>query len=374
MSLTNQPPPNSDGSRRSYDTFPFDGLGREEFELTPQAGEPEEEPGEPTGRRARFLHLMKGVSVRLGWLGLVALLSLGSAGLVAATGKSPANDARPELTNSADKILSDRLDAGIRDLAKLNDDVFYLGTLARDMLSDLQQLNQVRLSADYQDGDSTIAAIDGRAKTLNTQLECKPWPASRNAQLALTYSNAMVERWQQVCAAIDSVAPLADDWAAMEAGARTATQVSDDIDSHDQFATAALQQATQGRYDEALAQLGYASAALADAQRIDTELAKIGDVSTLTDWLTRTKGMDDALILLWQTIIGSKGRVTPQVNAALKAVNDARALLPDNKTVLSIVLHEMAAGMTSNGISIETAKGQLDQALTDLTGGIVVGH
>ncbi len=88
-------------------------------------------------------------------------------------------------------------------------------------------------------------------------------------------------------------------------------------------------------------------------------MAKIADVSTLQDWLSRTRAMDDALATLWQTMIETKGKVTVQVTAALKNVNSAKALLPDSTAVMGIALHEMAGGLTSDGISIETAKGHL---------------
>jgi hypothetical protein len=61
------------------------------------------------------------------------------------------------------------------------------------------------------------------------------------------------------------------------------------------------------------------------------------------------------------------------VTAALKAVKAAEALLPDNSDVLQIVLYEMAGNLTSDGISIETAKGQLSSALADLASGTVLG-
>jgi hypothetical protein len=52
---------------------------------------------------------------------------------------------------------------------------------------------------------------------------------------------------------------------------------------------------------------------------------------------------------------------------------DARALLPDNNNVLQVVLYEVAGNMTSDGISIETARGELAAAVADLTGGTVLG-
>lgn len=311
--------------------------------------------------------------VRVAWLGLAAMLALGSAGIVAATGHSPASGNRPELTYGADQALSDRLDAAIRKLALLNDDVIVLGEMARNVLANLSQVNQVGLSAAYQVGDRAVADIDSGAAALSAQLECKPWTSARDAELAETHSPSMIDRYHQVCLAIDSVAPLAEDWASMENGSKVAMQVADDINAHDRAAADALQFATQGRYPDALAQLDEASASLADAQRIATNLAAISDVSTLNEWLSRTKRMDAALGLLWQTMIESKGRVTVQVTAALKAVSDAKALLPDNNGVLQVVLYELSGNLTFDGISIETAKGKLGAALTDLTGGTVFG-
>lgn len=341
-----------------------DSLDREEFEFP--AGNVEGwEEGSWQARLSAFVH---GTLVRAVWVALVALLSLGSAGLVAATGQPPASGNRLELTYAADRDLSARLDAGLRSLARMNDDVIYLGTMARDVLANVSQVNQVKLATDYQDGDTTVANISLAAAALRKQLGCQPSPDSRRPELVLTYSTAMVDRWNQACAAIELVTPLAGDWANMVSGSKLAMQVASDMSKHDDAAASALQLATQGRYPEALTKLAQADAAIADADGIRATLAKAIDVSTLRTWLSRTTDMDDALGLLWRTMIASKGRVTAQVTAALKAVNEAKALLPDNNKVLTVVLYEMSGNLTADGISIETAKGQLANALADLTG------
>ena len=374
MFISNRPSrPDHNAAGRSPDAARFGEIWSDDYEVPWQDDESEDDVYSGDGWGARFKSWIVWLFTRVGWIALAAVLSLGSAGLVAATAQSPANDQRPELTYDADQGLSDRLDAGVRDLAILNDDVTVLGDMARKVLANLAQVNRVGLSAAYQDGDADVAEIDAGAAALSLRLECNPWPDGRNAELARTYSRHLIDRWRQVCVAIDSVAPLADDWAGLVGGSKVAMQVADDINQHDQAAAAALQQATQGRYPEALADLRTASDALADAQRIDTEVSKVGDVSTLTAWLGRTKTMDDALRLLWQTMIDSKGRVTKQVTAALKAVNDAKALLPENNSVLQVVLYELAGNLTSEGFSIEVAKGQLAAALSDLTSGTVVG-
>jgi phosphoenolpyruvate-protein kinase (PTS system EI component) len=194
------------------------------------------------------------------------------------------------------------------------------------------------------------------------------------AGLLKTYSPALVDRYHNVCAAVASVAPLHDDWQAMVDGSQTAIQVVTDIQTHDALAAEALQFATQGLYPEALAKLNGAAASITDATSVAAALARVTDVSTLTQWLSRTTQMDDALQLLWQSMVDSKGKVTAQVTAALRAVNDAKALLPDDNAVLQVVLQEMSSNMTSAGIAIETTRGALANALAGLGSGTVVGR
>lgn len=311
--------------------------------------------------------------VRLGWLVLAAGFAFGSAGIVAAAENSPSGGTRPELTWGADQQLSVKLDAAVRDLARLNDDVVSLGDEARSTLSSLAQVNQIGLQTAWNEGSNDVNSIDAGAADLNKTLECAAWDSTLSTDLVKTYSSTLVDRYHKVCLAVASVAPLQSNWQAMVDGSKTAIQVANDIEDHDAVAADALQLATQGRYPDALTKIGGATADIADATAVAAVLARSSDVSTLTEWLSRTTQMDNALILLWQSMVNSKGKVTAQVTAALRAVNNAKALLPDDNSVLQVVLYEMAGNLTANGITIETAKGALAAALTDLTGGTVLG-
>jgi hypothetical protein len=330
----------------------------------------EYEPG--MGDRLRGL-VGRGL-VRLGWLALAAGLAFGSAGIVAAAAHTPSSGDRPELTWGADQAMSGKLDAAVRDLARLKDDVDSLGQMARNTLSALAQINQPDLQAAWDEGWNNVVAIDAGAADLNTRLNCEAWQSTLQTDLIKTYSPALVDRYHKVCLAIASVAPLRDDWQSMVLGSETAMRVVNDIENHDSIAGDALQLATQGRFPEAMAKLDGASASIADASSVAANLAVMTDVSTLTEWLSRTKGMDDALRLLWQTMIASKGQVTAQVTAALRGVSSAKALLPNSTDVLQVVLYELAGNLTSDGISIETSRGALANALSELTGGTVLGR
>jgi hypothetical protein len=307
--------------------------------------------------------------IRLGWLGLAAGLAFGSAGIVAATQHSPAIGGRAELSYDADKALGDKLDLAVRDLARLKDDVDSLGTMARKALASLSSVNAVALKTASDSGSNSVANIDSGATALNKRLDCAGWSAAREREMQKTLSQPLIDRYHKVCVALSSVAPLGDDWDSIISGSQTAMRVADDINTHDSVAADALVLATQGRYEEAIAKLQGASDAIGDASAVAARLSKVTDVSTLTEWMNRTKTMDDALRLLWQTMIESGGKVNAKVTAALKAVNDAKALLPNSTNVLQVVMYELAGNLTSDGISIETAKGALSDALADLTGG-----
>ena len=305
--------------------------------------------------------------VRLSWLVLAAGIAFGSAGIATATQSPPALGSRDELTYRADQALSDRLDSAVRDLARLKDDVDSLGDMTRKMLSSLSQVNQLALKDATTHGDNSINAIDAGAAALNKSLDCASWGPAREVDLQKVNSQALIDRYHGLCVALQSVTPLRGDWDSLTTGSQTAMQVAGDISTHDSLTADALVLATQGRYPEALDKLTSASAAIADATAIGDSLSKMTDLSTLNEWMQRTKGMDDALRLLWQTMITSKGKVTAQVTAALKAVSDAKALLPSSSDVLQVVMYELAGLLTSDGISIETARGQLGDALTTLT-------
>lgn len=313
------------------------------------------------------------ILVRVGWCLLAGALAFGGAGIVAAMSRPPTSTNRPELTYEADNELSVRLDAAVRDLTLLNDDVESLGNQTRNAVASLAQVNKVDLQSAWDAGSNDVNSIEARASALSRQLSCDSWDTGLKTQLLESYSPGMIDRYDTVCQAVASVAPLRSNWESLVEGSQRAMQVATDINDHDQVAAQALQLANQARYSDALTELGKAADSISDATAIASDMAGTVDVSTLQEWLSRTKDMDDALTVLWQAMVDSNGKVTAQVTAALKNVNAAKALLPDSTDVMTVSLHEMAGGLTSDGIAIEEAKGTLASALaalaeTDTTG------
>ena len=134
-------------SPASRPTLPFEGFGPEDFELLARAEEPLPEPG--SGGRWDVLRDWGGrVWPRLAWLGLAAVLSLGSAGVVAAM--SPLGTERPaELTYGADLALKPDWTPAATDLAALNGQVIGLGDQTRQLLGSLSRVDKPGLEAAY---------------------------------------------------------------------------------------------------------------------------------------------------------------------------------------------------------------------------------
>jgi hypothetical protein len=324
-------------------------------------------------RRQRIRRWSGRVLVRLGWLGLAAVLALGSAGMVAATSHSPSLGGRQELTWGADQTLSAKLDGAVRDLVLLFQDITLMSDMTRNVLSSLTQVNGVGVSAAQQDGTAALAAIESRTAALRQRLDCGPPTDAKAALLIETYGTDTIDRYLTVCQALDSVAPIAADWGSLVDSSTLTMQVVSDIVAHDRLGTQALQLATAGRFPDALARLAEADKPLAEAASIATRLSAVADLSTLTAWLARSKAFDDALGVLWQAMIDWKNPLAPQVIAALKSEEAAKALLPTSNDALETSVDEMTKILPANGISIENAKGLIANAINTLTGGTVVG-
>jgi hypothetical protein len=341
----------------------------------PAAGPVEELASGPSrSQRARNIGIAyRPVLQALAWLGLAVVIALGSAGIVTATDHLPQTGSRPELSWAADRALAARLDPAVADLVDMTRDVDSLADMARSARQAVTRLDQPQLTTAETTGDLALASIERRAVTLEAELGCTTWDTARETELAEANSPALIDRYRRVCRALAGVAPMAQDWPALVGGAKVVMQVIGDVSAHDGAASAALQSAVKGRYDEALASLEVAAEAIADARAISDSFALVTDVSTLDELLTRYEAMDDALRLLWQLERDSRGRVTPEVVAAMKAVNDAQALLPDSDAFVGVVIYELSGDMTADAIDIEVARGTFEAEVSDLVGGEVFG-
>ncbi len=334
----------------------------------------ESEPREPRPMPGQRMRAWSRRSAPVaGWLLLASVVALGSAGIAAATNRSPEAGNRPELTWAADRALSARLDAAVASLVDLSADVDLLSGTTRQTRGALTTLNQADLSAAQAAGDGAVASIQRRSGELEAQLGCRSWTAARERGLIEANGPATIDRYRVVCRTLAAVAPMPDSWRALVGGSKVVMQVIGDVKAHDVAAEAAIQAAVKGRYDDALASLDQAAAAIADAQTISDQFALVTNVSTLAELLSRYREMDDALRLLWQLEKESRGRLTPEVLAAMKVVNEADALLPDTNAFIGVVAFELSGQVTADAIAIEVARGKFQAELGQLVGGTVPG-
>ena len=94
-------------------------------------------------------------------------------------------------------------------------------------------------------------------------------------------------------------------------------------------------------------------------------LSRTVDVSTLTDWLDLNADYDAALRRLYQALIDSDGRMTPEVREAFTAEAEAASHLPPDSKALVIILSEIGrGGLNQAVITIEESRGELDSAIS----------
>src|SRR5712691_4824352 len=113
-------------------------------------------------------------ALTIAWLLIVAVVSIGAAGLVAATANQPATPARAELTYEGDAAAAAGLDAAEVALTGLGGDVERLGELGRGALTALVSSQFTTLDSAVSDGEALARAIETRSSQIREQLRLLP--------------------------------------------------------------------------------------------------------------------------------------------------------------------------------------------------------
>ena len=283
----------------------------------------------------------------------------------------PTSGDRPELTYGADKALSARLDAAVRDLARLNDDVVTLGDEARGAPGEPLGGERGRapdgttaraIGPSWRSRPARPASTPGSVARPGRALAWRTWPGHTDRTL--------IDRWHQVCLAIESVAPLADDWAAMETAPGWRCTVVDDINNHDSIG---LQCAPAG---DAGPLSGGAGDSFTPPRPRSPTLSgsppawpRSADVSTLTPVAEPNRGHGRRA----RPAVADDDRLqrpdhAPGHRRAQGRRPTPRRSCPTTTASSRSCSTRLAGNLTGHGISIETAKGQLASALADLAG------
>jgi hypothetical protein len=298
----------------------------------------------------------------VGWLLAVVAIALGAAGLVTAIDAAPGEGGRPELTAAGDAEVTVALDAAQAELEALAADVEALGTQARGALAGLTANDRDTVAAAIAEGDGLVARID--ARSLAVGLALGDVPLLDTPAAAYQVSQGVRERRDRLLEALEATIGLEDDWARLTTGSVTASRMSELLAAHDEAVLAAAALGRQGKYDEAIATLGGADTAIADARALRDRLARTVDVTTLDAWLDRNAAYDTALRGLYRALRDVGGRVTQDVRDAVKAERAAKERLPPDSRAMVLIMADIGrGGMNEAVIGIEEARGRLAEAL-----------
>ncbi|HET9345641.1 MAG TPA: hypothetical protein VFO05_08065 [Candidatus Limnocylindrales bacterium] len=298
----------------------------------------------------------------IAWLAIVAVLSLGAAGIVATMAHQPGTDARPELTYAGDTAAEPELGAAERELSELSSEVADLSDLGRLAIGQLTAGNSDALDATVASGEGLASTITSHTESIRAQLDGVPG-LGRDAELHL--SPGLRRRHELAMSALAATDGLEAQWSRLAVSSAAASRITTLLTSHDQTTADAAAAGRAERYEEAIGLLDESDALMAQSRAFRDTLSRTVDVSTLTQWLDVNAAYDAALRQLYQALIDSGGRVNDEVRAAFAAEAAAASRLPPDSRALVVILSEIGrGGLNQAVITIEQARGELDSAIS----------
>jgi hypothetical protein len=302
------------------------------------------------------------------WLLIVAVVSVGAAGIVSAMANQPGTPARAELTADGDAAAAVPLAKAQAELGDLTDQVERLGELGRGALTALVASDFTSLDKAVADGQTLAHEIEVHTAQIREDLLTIPG-TGRNE--ALNWSPATIARRDATLAALDATGGLEEAWIRLASGSIVANRLTTFLTNHDVTAAAAAKQYSKKDYAGALKTLADASGILGQAKALRDQLAnaKTVDVTTLTQWIDRNDEYDVALERLIKATVAAKGKVTNELRAAYLGEIRAHELLPSNTSGIVIILAEIGrGGLNEAVIGIEGARAKLQAASDALAG------
>jgi hypothetical protein len=299
------------------------------------------------------------------WLLIVAIISIGGAGLVAAMANQPSTPARAELTYQSDAAANAALDAVQVDLTDLAADVERLGELGRGALTALVASDFPTLDAAIADGETLARSIDTRSGQIRERLLLIPGSGPNEP---LLWTPDTVKRRDVALAAVGASGGLEVTWSRLAAGSLVANRLTVLLSGHDTTAGRAAKEYQAKKFATSLKTLASAQAMLTEAKGLRDRLAATVDVTTLTQWIDRNDEYDAALTRLMKATVTAKGKVTQELRDAFTAERRAQSLLPSNTSGIVIILAEIGRGRLNEAvIGIEQIRAKLQTAVDELT-------
>jgi hypothetical protein len=306
------------------------------------------------------------VGLAVVWLLIVAVVSVGAAGIVASMANPPGAATRPELTMDGDAAAAAALDDAERNLTILTREVERLGELGRGALASMVASDFGALDTSVTEGQSLARLIEEHSSQIHESLVTIPGTGQDEP---LHWSAETIRRRDLALTAVTATQSLEADWSRLAAGSTVATRLSTLLTGHDKTAGQAVAQGRQRKYRDALKTLAKAQAMLTDAKTMRDQLANAVDVTTLTQWIDRNDEYDTALARLYHATIDAQGRITQELKDAFVAERKAHDLLPSNTSGIVIILAEIGrGGLNEAVIGIEQARAKLQAAMDSLAG------
>jgi hypothetical protein len=306
-------------------------------------------------------------ALAVAWVLIVALLSLGAAGIVGTMAHQPGTAARAELTFAGDRAIEPGLDAAEAGLNDLSAEVTELSDAGRAALAALTTGDVATLETSVDAGGRLALAVQAHAAELRRDLEALPG-FGPDAEPELTFSPETRRRHALALAALSTTDGIAADWSGLSSSALAATRMTVLLTDHDLATAAAAEAGRAGKYADALEKLTESDAMIAEARGLRDALAASVDVTTLTQWLDLNAAYDGALRTLYEAIVAAKGKVTDAVKDAFAAEKEARNHLPPDTRALVVILSDIGrGGLNQAVIGIEGARGELEAAIELLT-------
>lgn len=305
------------------------------------------------------------IPMRAAWLFVVIMFALGTAGLVTAMAHLPGTDSRSELTWRADQAIKPALDTATADLDLIATDMEALSTQGRLAVAALTQGDAAQLEQSMAAGQGLVDKIVVAVAGIRSGLRTLP---GFGAVQERYFSAPTIERWNSINAAVDTTDGIGAIWLSLTTGGTDAVRLMSLLQQHDELVGAAARHGSEGSYTEAVNQLDRAAPVYQELRVLQVQLSNRVDVELLGELLDRTARVDDALRALYTLLVLTGGAVTPEVDAALAAVDIARGELPEDTRALSVILTDIGrAGPNEAVIRIEGARGRLLDAIGALS-------
>lgn len=286
-------------------------------------------------------------------------LSFGGAGVVARADNFAGDATRPELTWRYDRAMAPGIAAATGETRAMAAATDRLAEVARSALVDLLAGRTDAVAGDLASGAGFLAEIERRADTIDgTVMELpdvgRPW----------LYGYGTRTRVDALRRVVTAVAPLRARWTQLRQATVPAVQVAIALQAHDATVFAATRAGVREDYRSALSTLGQATDQLDALAVLRDQLASAVDVSTLSQWIDRSRVHDEALAALYRAL--RKGDAD-EIAAAIAKQKEAEQLLPPDTRALVVVLGDIAlGGVTQAAVAIDSVRGTIADSLAAL--------